>query len=94
MSVPGWYQLVLLALAAYRSWRLLAVDEVLDEPRATLLDRAPWLQKWIYCPWCCGFWVSLAWWGAWEAWPRGTLVAAAPMAASLLVGLIAKNLDP
>lgn len=79
--VPGWWPFVLLALAAWRTWRLLAEDVILDLPRAELLGRAPdkLVDMWL-CPWCLGWWVTLAWWGAWLAWPHATLIAATPFA--------------
>lgn len=94
MRIPDWWQFLLLATANYRLWRLLAVDEIGDRPRNWLLDRAPWMQKWLECPWCAGAWLAVGWWGAWQAWPHGSLVAAAPFAISLAAGLIARNLDP
>lgn len=101
MNVPNWYSLTLLALAAFRTWRLLAVDDILNVPRR-YVTRLPkgWkegdpvpanynyaLPAFIACPWCLGFWLSLAWWGLWQAWPHGTLVAASVAAVSALVPL-------
>lgn len=99
MSVPGWYALILLALAAFRIWRLLAEDDILNRPRRFIV-RVPRLWKegdpppagvyygiveFIECPYCLGFWVALAWWGAWQIWPHGSLVVAVPFALSALV---------
>lgn len=71
--IPPIYQFALLALVAYRIWRLLAEDEVLERPRRWLV-RLPrdWdeenpiprayrneLGGFISCPWCLGFWISL-----------------------------------
>lgn len=102
MSIPDWYALVLLALASFRSWRLLAEDDILDRPRRYVTrlgstwqkegDQLPkdyrmGLNNFLTCPWCLGFWMALAWWGAWQAWPHGTLVVSVPLALSaLLVG--------
>ena len=47
----------------------------------------------LTCPWCLGFWVSVALWLAWLEWPRATLVAVTPFAISAVVGLVVKNLD-
>lgn len=98
-NVPNWWELLLLALAAWRTFRLLAEDDILDKPRRWVLNLDPdWNEgeepndayrfKWgefITCPYCAGFWITLAWWGAWLAWPHGTLIAAAPLAINTLV---------
>ena len=48
---------VIVGLVAYRVWRLLAVDSLLDR------WRPDW--KFLTCPWCSGFWlaglVALVW---------------------------------
>ena len=100
MSIPDWYVLTLLALAAFRTWRLLAEDDLTESARRYVTrlgdkwekdgDPVPenyrlTLGKFIDCPWCLGFWLALAWWGAWEIWPHGTTVVAVPMALSALV---------
>jgi hypothetical protein len=54
----------------------------------------PTLAHLIHCPFCLGWWVSLACWGAWELDHRWSLVVLAPLAISGAVGLLAKNLDP
>lgn len=71
--IPEPYQFVLLALIAYRVWRLVAEDDILEKPRRWLV-RLP--QNWqegdsfprkyreelalfINCPWCAGAWISL-----------------------------------
>ena len=107
-DIPGWYELVLLALAAFRVYRLIGEDDILDRPRRYLLRLgSDWRQqgdpvpknyraKWgafITCPWCAGFWISIAWWVAWQLYEEWTLWAAAPWAISAIVALVAKNLD-
>lgn len=90
---------LILALAAYRLWRLLALDTILDRPRTAITDRAEgrWWAGWaeaIYCPWCLGFWCCLLVFGA-------VHLAAGPLylwplqaaAASTLVGLIGAHAD-
>lgn len=95
MTTPNWYGLALLALAAWRTFQLLADDDILDRPRRWILrlgndwekegDRVPdeyragW-GAWLTCPYCAGFWISLVWWGAYQFWPHGTLVAAVVLA--------------
>lgn len=53
----------------------------------------PGLADLFTCAFCLGFWVSLAFYLAWLAAPKATLVAALPLALSAAVGLAAKNLD-
>lgn len=71
--IPSPYEFVLLALAAYRLWRLISEDEVLEKPRRWLVrlpqtwdegDAIPkqYRNEWalfLTCPWCAGAWVSL-----------------------------------
>lgn len=104
MRVPDWWSALLLGLAIFRTFRLLAKDIILDGPRAWVI-RLPrewsegnpipegFREKWstfIVCPWCLGAWLTLAWWGAWQLWPHGTLVVAALAALSAFVGLVSK----
>lgn len=61
-------------------------------------DRRPsavrvYLSALIRCPWCLGFYVSVAAYGLWWAWPTVTLALATPLAISTLLGLTRKNLD-
>jgi hypothetical protein len=104
VNVPSWWAFTLLALAAFRTFRLLAKDTILDPPRAKLLrlakdwkpgDKIPKeyrgkLAEFMVCPWCLGFWICVVWWIAWQIWDHGTLVAASLMALSAVVGLLAK----
>lgn len=98
VRVPGWYEGLLLALAAFRTFKLLATDTILDWPRNRSYEQVfhwwgpkakLYWQEFLECPWCTGFWMSLGWWGAWQLWPHGSLVAAVPMALSALVGTLA-----
>lgn len=109
MSIPDWWGFTLLALAAYRTWRLVAEDDILDRPRRWVLrlgrdwekdgDPVPdgYRVKWglfLTCPWCAGFWVTVLWWAAWQVTERWTLIIAVPFAASAVVGFLRVNLDP
>lgn len=102
MSIPNWYEAALLALASWRIFQLLALDSILDQPRRYVTrlgkqwekegDALPreYREKWalfINCPYCLGFWITVLWWGAWQIWPHGTLVAAALFA--IHAGMIA-----
>lgn len=103
MKVPDWWTLVLLGGASFRVFRLIAMDTILDKPRGWLVGLGVWkegmpvpsnyrkgLAEFLVCPWCLGFWVTLAWWLAWQEWSHGALVVAAPFAISAAVGLLAQ----
>lgn len=105
---PSPFELLLLALAAYRIWRLIAEDTILDRPRAWLLGVPGWLPTahetppdgyrdklavFLTCPHCAGFWISVLTWLSWIAAGDWATAAAVPWAISALVGLIAQNLD-
>lgn len=106
--IPEPYELILLALAAYRTWRLLAEDTLLDWPRRKILRLGNWRQEgdpypqgyretlgdFVGCPACLGFWVSLAWFVSWVLFPCQTLVVAAVAAISSLVIFQRQKLDP
>lgn len=103
MSVPNWYEFILLSLAAFRTFRLIAADTILDGPRERIIKRASWqlpsgeyrkkLDEWAHCPWCMGFWITLAWWGFWLITERWSIILAVPWALSAVVALVAVNLD-
>lgn len=105
MSIPNWWTAILLALAAWRTFKLLAADDILDRPRRYVTRMGDKWQKegdplpagyryrlaeFLSCPYCLGFWLALGWWGLWQAWPHGTLVASAPLAISALLALVSK----
>lgn len=105
--IPDWYELALLTLAVYRVWRLIALDSLLDRPRAWLLRGDPpagyaspppgyreHLAYWLSCPFCCGAWLSGIAWIAWLLTPHWTTVLAVPAALSALVALVGSRLDP
>lgn len=56
--------------------------------------RRPVLAHLVHCPFCLGWWISLAVWAVWAFFPTPALWIAAPLALSGFVGLVAKNLDP
>ena len=88
VRIPDWWQFTLLGLAAWRVFQLISADDILDRPRRYVTARLSeqW-QDFISCPYCIGFWIALAWWGAWEKWPHGAVVVSAPLALS--AGVIA-----
>ena len=88
MSVPNWYEIALLALAAWRIFQLISEDDILDTPRRYVTARLS--EKWelfVECPYCAGFWITVIWVGFWQIWPHATLVVAAFFAAhALMIG--------
>jgi hypothetical protein len=90
MTVENTLALLLVAAAAYRTWRLLAIDTVLDVPRDKLLSGRPRLDAFVGCPWCLGWWVTTGWMLAWWAW-QDTVWVAAWWCATAIVGWVARN---
>jgi hypothetical protein len=101
--IPDWWVSLLIALAAFRTFRLIGYDTILDPVRNKVIKREQAhdpegkyrreLDIFMHCPWCLGFWITAAWWLSWLAWPHFTTVVAVPWALSAFVGLVAKNLD-
>lgn len=91
------FALLVLALAAYRTWRLLVHDTILEPLRNRLyfpiadgdVEHREYLETFFTCPWCFGFWISTSWAIAYAISPE-TLWVAYPLALSLAVGLLAK----
>lgn len=101
MQTPNWFGLVLLSLASFRIWRLIAVDTVTEQIRYRITRTDEYLKgnpaeyrekldEFISCPWCFGFWIVLAWWGLWQVWDQAVYVMSVPLALSTLVGFLAK----
>lgn len=101
-NIPNWWEVILISFAAWRTFRLIAEDDILDRPRRAILRLDPDWQhgddpndeyrftwgEFITCPYCAGFWITLAWWGSWLEFPRATLLVAAPLAINtILIGL-------
>jgi len=79
-----------LALAVYRVWRIIAVDQITGPIRARFLFRDgpawQWIADLIGCPWCLGWWLSgvgavayvgllgLSWWWVVLLWPAVSCV--------------------
>lgn len=63
------------------------------EGGSVVVYRRPTVAKFLGCPWCVGFWLSLAVYLAWRGWPTATVTVMAPLSFSELVGLVSKNLD-
>lgn len=98
--IPSVWSFALLALAAFRSWKLIGDDAILDWPREWALDKIErWPEWWrrteyfVTCPWCAGAWLALVWWGAWAIWPHWAVVVAVPFAISAAVGYLGVIID-
>lgn len=86
---PTPWVFVLLALAAYRCWWLVAQDAILNRWRERAFGRRPGLlEEFVGCPFCAGAWIAVGWWSAWYwASPHWVTVAAVPFALSAAVGV-------
>ncbi len=88
MRTPDWWSATLLALAAWRFYHLVAFDDILDRPRRYVTRLSPtWKQEgdatgehyreklagFLTCSFCMGWWIALAWWAAWLAFPTETV---------------------
>lgn len=55
--------LIVVALAAYRIWRLVGVDTVFRRPREWVTGKwgqDSWATELVTCPWCAGSWITFA----------------------------------
>lgn len=100
MNTPPVYHFLLLGLAAWSVFQLLAHDDILDRPRRWVLrlgrdwqedgDPVPdnYRDKWatfLVCPFCAGFWIWVAWLVAYWIAPGAALPAALLMAGRAVV---------
>jgi hypothetical protein len=98
--IPSVWVFALLTLAAFRVWRLLAIDTFppVEKVRNRLLFpdgkhlNKP-LAEFLKCSYCSGFWVTLIWYLAWLLWPHAAVVAAVPFALSAVVGAWSARFD-
>ncbi len=89
---PNWLGLVLLGLAAYRTWRLIAEDTIAEPVRQRLIRREK-VSELVSCPWCLGLYVSLVMYAFWLWQPEWTLAVSVPLAISAFVGTLATVLN-
>ena len=91
--IPDWWEALLLAVAAWRTFQLFAHDDIFRPVRRRFPNWL-WLVEFWDCPFCFGFWIALGWWGAWEIWPHATLLVSVPLALSAGVVAISRLLSP
>jgi hypothetical protein len=48
---------LLVGVASYRVFRLIAEDSIMEPVRLRLPDW-DWFGEWLYCPWCLGSWIA------------------------------------
>lgn len=84
--------LIVAILAAARLTRLITTD-TFGEPVRLAVSRSDFGRELIHCPWCIGFWISLAVaLVTMASWPHPvTVVVLIAFAISEAVGLIAVN---
>lgn len=86
-DVPDWWQAILLFTAAWRTFHLLAYDDIAQPFRRYVTrEKEGKVHDFLTCPFCLGFWLVVAWWLAWILFPEGALITATPFALS--AGLI------
>jgi hypothetical protein len=99
--IPEPWEFVLLALAAFRAWKLIGDDAILDRPRDWAVKHRPTLELFLACPYCLGAWCSLAAYAGWIAVGPGTwdpdelfMAIASLGALSGTVGLVGARAHP
>lgn len=58
--------LVVLSLAAWRTWVLLSRDSILDRVRNQIAPEGSGLRDFLECPYCAGFWCAGFWLTLWD----------------------------
>lgn len=92
--MPTPFEAVLLALAAWRIWHLIANDDLTERPRTWALARLH--GKWddfIACPYCAGFHLSLVIYLFWVWLPDATIYVCIPFALNAAVIALSKILS-
>lgn len=85
--------LLVMTLAAFRVWRLIGEDTILDRPRDWVIERSEKLSDFITCPWCAGFWISGVTVAVTDYFTSVPLPGLMVAAVSAGVGLIGSNFD-
>jgi len=85
--VPSPFEALLLGLAAWRTWHLIAKDDLTEPLRDRFLKNEAVLD-FVECPFCLGAWTAGAWVVAFAIWSDGVMWAALVMAAATVPVLI------
>lgn len=81
-------------MARIRCWVTGYRDPHDDDPALKRRRRPEWLADLWACPFCLGWWLSLALVLAWWAWPTAAICFALPWAVSGAAALVMARLDP
>lgn len=87
-AIPDLWPFVLLALAAWRVFHLLAEDTILDRPRERFAPEESKRELFIRCPFCAGFWIAVGWYMFWWWEPKPTLAIASVFALSAVAPVL------
>jgi hypothetical protein len=88
--MPKPWEFAVLTLAIYRLCRLAGWDTITEPIRKRL---PPAFVEFLSCPFCFGFWLSVAAYIAWRLEPRPTLIVATVLALSGAAGFVATRPD-
>ena len=100
-NVPGPWQFAIAVMAVHFAFYLLSESVLLQRPRDWLLHRldSDEAQAFVECPWCLGWWLSLAAWTSWLVFPHGgtdmgwAVGIAVPFAMACSVAMVATVRD-
>jgi hypothetical protein len=84
-------EIVVIALVAFRLWRLFALDTITQPLRDRLPDEG-WLYEWWSCPWCATpYWAAIIY-ALWTVYPTFMTPVLVIGAAAAVAGLIGAKL--
>ena len=81
----------MLALAVYRTTRLVVADELTHPGRVWVNRRSKTLGYLVTCPWCMSIWVAAAFAVAWRYAPALTAWVGVVLAWSAVSGLLSEK---
>jgi hypothetical protein len=91
------FQIAVMGMAAFRLWRIAAVDSITEPFHGRLnASRHPvgrWFSDLVSCPWCLGFHLSILVWALWTFFPVIGVPTCLILATSTLVGFLGRLND-